>query len=98
MHHHMPKPAIIRKPQRVTLYLSEVAAERGREVSRLTGTSLSQLVTDLLVSCDDGSHKVRVYADFPAHEYSELERHAEESGMSVESFVRVAAQQLLSTP
>lgn len=98
MQQRMPKPSIIRKPKRVTLYLTEEAAKRGRTVASVTGTSLSQLVTDLLVSCDDGTRKVRVHTDFPAHEYSELERHAEEAGLSVEAFVRIAAQQLLSTP
>ena len=91
----MAKPPIIDRPKKVTLYLPEDAVIRGRAVATLSGSSLSQLVTDLINTKADHSSKVRVHADFLSEEYAEIEREAKRAGQTVEDFIRTATYQLL---
>lgn len=91
----MPKPPQILNPKKVTLYMPANAIERGRAISNRSGSSLSQLVTELINSRADDSRKVRVHADFVAEEYAEIEREAAAAGQTVEDFIRTATYQLL---
>lgn len=91
----MPKPSLIAAPKKLTLYLPSDTIVRGRAVASLTGSSLSQLVTDLINTKADSGRKVRVHADFSSEEYADIAAQAEQAGQSVEDFIRTATYQLL---
>jgi len=91
----MPKPNILINPKKLTLYVPEATVARGRAVARMSGSSLSQLVTELINTKADDGRKVRVHADFSTEEYADIERIASQSGQSIEDFIRTATYNLL---
>jgi cytidylate kinase len=93
----MAKPSLINNPQKVTVYLPELVATRGRDIARQSGISLSQLMSDLLSGQASSISKVRVHADFPSDEYDTIKQVAHERGMSIEDLVRTATYTLLDT-
>lgn len=93
----MAKPQLLDNPRKVTISLPERAVTRGREIAAHAGISLSQLVADLLMDQAASAIKVRVHADFPADEYEQIKRAANDQGMSIEDLVRTATYNLLDT-
>ena len=93
----MSKPSLIDNPKKVTVYLPELVATRGREIARQSGISLSQLMSELLSSQAATISKVRVHADFPSDEYAAIKQEALDRGMSIEDLVRTATYTLLDT-
>lgn len=93
----MSKPSLIHNPKKVTVYLPELVAARGREIAKQSGISLSQLMSDLLSGQASSISKVRVHADFPSDEYDTIKQTAQELGMSIEDLVRTATYTLLDT-
>ena len=93
----MAKPSLINNPRKVTVYLPELVATRGRDIARQSGISLSQLMSDLLSGQASSISKVRVHADFPSDEYDTIKQVASERGMSVEDLIRTATYTLLDT-
>ena len=68
----MTKPTLITNPRRVTVYLPELVAIRGREIAKQSGISLSQLMSDLLSGQAASISKVRIHADFPSDEFERI--------------------------
>lgn len=93
----MAKPSLINNPKKVTVYLPELVAVRGREIANQSGISLSQLMSDLLSGQASTISKVRIHADFPSDEYDTIKQVAQERGMSIEDLVRTATYTLLDT-
>jgi hypothetical protein len=93
----MAKPPLIDNPKKLTIYLPADTISRGREISKQSGISLSQLVSDLLSNQADTLSKVRVHADFPNDEFETISKTATSLGMSVEDLVRTATYNLLDT-
>jgi hypothetical protein len=93
----MTKPTLITNPRRVTVYLPELVATRGREIAKQSGISLSQLMSDLLSGQAASMSKVRIHADFPSDEFDTIKQVACDLGMSVEDLVRTATYTLLDT-
>lgn len=93
----MTKPTLITNPRRVTVYLPELVATRGREIAKQSGISLSQLMSDLLSGQAASMSKVRIHADFPSDEFDEIKQVASDLGMSIEDLVRTATYTLLNT-
>lgn len=93
----MAKPSLIDNPRKVTVYLPELVASRGREIAKQSGISLSQLMSDLLSGQASTISKVRVHADFPSDEYNTIKAVAAERGMSIEDLIRTATYTLLDT-
>jgi hypothetical protein len=93
----MAKPTLIDNPRKVTVYLPELVAARGREIAQQSGISLSQLMSDLLSGQAATISKVRVHADFPGDEYAAIKQEAFDRGMSIEDLVRTATYNLLDT-
>jgi len=91
----MPKPSLISNPKRVTVYLPEAVADRGKAVAKQSGISLSQLVSDLLLNQASTLSKVRIHADFPNDEFELIRQVATGQGMSVEDLVRSATYAML---
>jgi hypothetical protein len=93
----MPKPKLIEKPKRVTVYLPQEIADHGRSIAGRSGLSLSQLISDLLRSQASTLARVRVHADFSGEEFEVLRQVADNEGMSVEDLVRSATYSLLDS-
>lgn len=89
---------MITRPKKVTLYLPEDAVIRGRAVATLSGSSLSQLVTELINTKADSGRKVRVHADFLVEEFADIDMAALAAGQTVEDFIRTATYRLLDNP
>lgn len=93
----MPKLPFIKDPRKVTVYLPDDVVTQGREIAKQAGTSLSQLISELLRTQAKTVSKVRVHADFAADEYDTIRSYCEARGMSVEDLVRAATKQALNT-
>ena len=92
----MPKPPLIDRPKRVTIYLSEDTLLRGRSICSMQNTSLSRVISDLINASSDSARRVRVNTDFSVSEYETIADVAKKSNLSVEEFVREAARTLVT--